>query len=269
MTSSTVRKRFEFPEFHRWIEEQTSALPLVYFRIFFAAIWLVYDLIDVSAGQTAKILWFYRQAGQIHGVFIFQILLIICEGALILGWRPGFFALCAFLARGAIVWVAPLNDFYYFCVIALILSQCQWGKKEVPAWSRDLLVIQTAWIYFATAFFKLNPAFLSGGDLYARGNYEATVLPLPFPAFYKNWISHLNFDLGLSWMAVVLEMSMALTLVFWLLAKKRRPQYRNKIRWIAICLSVAIHGYAAVFLNVFFFGASMITQVALLTWEPI
>jgi len=260
-------------KFHRWLKSTSLRGTVDSFRIVFAAIWLIYDLLDISLGETVKILWFYRGPFYSLSVISSQVILIFCELGLLLGWRPrslAFLAFLAFLARSYESCFVPLNDFFYFTVIALILSQCEGrrGKrsvggtsKNVAAWPRDLLVAQTAWIYFASAFLKLNPFFLSGGDLYVRQNYEVAVLPLYYPEFYRSWISTLTGNGILAGLAVTMEMSLALILLSWLLW----PHRRHRLHVLASCLALGIHGYAAYNLNVFFFGASMIAQVFFLT----
>jgi hypothetical protein len=137
------------------------------------------------------------------------------------------------------------------------------NQDPAPSWPRDVLVLQTAWIYLCSAIFKMNPSFLSGGDLFARQNYLAEVLPLPFPGLYRNWIQDLSHDAVLAWTGIVLEMILAAVLFFWWYCPKRR----RPLRKIAIGLALAIHGYAALALNVFFFSASIVAQIIFMTLE--
>ncbi len=222
--------------------------------------------------QIQKNLWFLRVPISHQLVSGLQIILILCEIGLLLGWRPRMMAFVAFLARGYFSYLFPFNDYLYFTVVALLLSvsECEEARKgeslpnQVLAWPRDVLVLQTAWIYFAAALFKLGPNFISGGDLYVRQNYAAEVLPLPFPEFYRSFISTLSGNAILAWSGIFVEASIAMVLVAWWWF----PEYRRKLRFAAIAIAIGIHGYAALFLNVFFFGASMLAQVVLLTYEP-
>jgi len=255
-------------EFRKWTEKTTSNKFLIYFRIAFASIWLVYDLIDASTSETLKFIWFYRLPGTSNIILGLQILLIIFEFALLLGWRPRAAAFGAFLARSCLCHFVTLNDFFYFSVMALLLSICDTSgsprkPREVLAWPRDLLILQTGWIYFASAILKMNPAFLSGSDLFVRHNYEISILPFYYPEFYRSFVSTLWGNSILSWGAVVFELSLGLTLFCWFLF----PKQRMKLHYFALALAIAIHVYAAYGLNVFFFGASMVAQVVLLSKE--
>ena len=244
-----------------WITLETPLRPLVLFRNTFAAIWLLYDLIDLVTGQTQN--WsLVTQGFPVTGLRISLCVLIACEAGLLLGWRPRTMAFCAFLARGFEAWIFGLNDFYYFSVAALILTQFDYEKPR--AWPRDVLILQTAWIYFASALLKASQPFLSGGYYFVRQNYVAAVLPLPFPDFYRSFISTLQGNSVLAYATVVSEMSLALTLIAWW----AWPDRRVRLRIVAIALAVGIHGFAACTADVFFFGASLVAQIALLTYEP-
>lgn len=248
--------------FHEWIRARTARRPLVLFRIIFAAVWLTYDLIDVSMGETFKQIWFLRAPVEPRWIIDAQVVLIVCEVGLLLGWRARWFAFAAFLARSVESWFYPLNDFLYYSVTALILSLCDCEKAplnapEALAWPRDLLVLQTAWIYSASAIFKLNPDFLSGGDLFVRQNYTASILPIPYPGWYLELISHLEVSRALAWLGVGGELMLGVLLFLWWWWPERRRFSRVPV-WV---LAASIHGCALFTLNVFFFSVSMLAQV--------
>ncbi len=254
--------------FKRWSIKTTSNKSLIYFRIVFASIWLIYDLIDVSTSETLKISWFYHLPVPANFTIGLQIFLITLEIGLLLGWYPRTLAFGVFLARASFAYFFTLNDFFYFSAAALLLSVSDSGglpkkTKQVLAWPRDLFILQTGWIYFASSLLKLNPAFLSGSDLFVRHNYEISVLPIYYPEFYRSFVSTLWGNSILSGFAVVMEMSLALTLFSWFLF----PTQRKKLHCLALILVIGIHGYAAYAFNVFFFGASMIAQVGFFSKE--
>jgi hypothetical protein len=254
--------------FASWVTKTTSNKSLIYFRMAFAGIWLIYDLIDIWTSATLKIIWFYHLPVPANLVFGLQILLITFEIGLLLGWYPRTLAFGAFLARAYFASFFTLNDFFYFSIAALLLSVSDSSgsvkePKQVLAWPRDLFILQTGWIYFASAFLKLNPAFLSGSDLLVRNRYAISVLPIYYPEFYRSLVSSLSGNSFLSWCAVIMEMSLALSLFSWLLF----PAQRKKLHYLALALAIGIHVYAAYGLNVFFFGASMIAQVGFLSKE--
>jgi hypothetical protein len=258
------------PEFRRWVEKTTSASPLVRFRIAFAAIWLVYDILDVALGGTRGSFWSVGDPSSLRILLGSQLSLIAIEAALLIGWRPRLMAFLAFAARAFEARLFMLNDFLYYCVAALLLANARTAgslrkgpaEAQVPAWPRDVFVLQTAWVYFATALLKLNTPWLSGGDLYVRQNYLAAAHHWLYPGFYARWISGLGFNSTLAWMACFFELTLSVVLLLWWLKPKHRPLTGR----LATALVVGIHGFAALALNVYFFGASMISQVALLTW---
>ena len=251
------------------VREQSliPAYPLVVFRIAFASIWLTYDVLDLWLHGTEGYFlknWTPALHFELLGV---QLVLILFEIVFLSGYRPQLMALVLFLARGFEAWLFHLNDFFYFCVVALIFTQIAPDsdhQDKAPAWPRDVLVWQTAWIYFASAVLKLNPAFLSGGDLYVRQNYLARALDWPYPAFYTRWISTLHGNAVLAWLGVAAEFALAAALAGWWFCPGKRTIFRR----LAIILGLAVHGMGALALNVFFFGASMVSQVVLTTWEP-
>src|SRR6185295_17654040 len=109
-----------------------------------------------------------------------------------------------------------LNDFYYFIVVALLLSQLPTGwrrRRPIPRWVRDALRWQTAWIYLATGALKLNTAWLSGGHLRVRHAYLAEVVGWPYPRALVPWLSHLGVNAGLAWTAAIAEIALGALIV--------------------------------------------------------
>lgn len=248
--------------FQRWVEARTEAGPVARFRIAFAAVWLAYDGLDLAVKGTAACSRWYEAPDHAPPQLVFlQVGLIACEVALLLGFRVGLAALVAVFLR-FLEWrtYLELNDFQYFMVTAVILATARgtggllrpaWEGKRVPAWPREVLLYQAAWMYAATALLKCNPSWLGGGQLFVRHQYLAT-RGWPLPAFYLRWVSSLGFNAALAWIAVGCELALAFLLVF------------HRRRSLVVPLAAAIHGFAALSANVWFFGASCFAQVALL-----
>jgi hypothetical protein len=251
-----------------WLNSTCRRTPLIRFRIAFALIWLSYDILDLFFGGTRGFFWAARGSTISNDLAVIQVILIFCQLGMIFGPNVRAFTLAAFAARGFECLIFHLNDFFYYSVTALILSQCDCDKPKTPgasdltarAWPRDIFILQTAWIYFATALLKLGPTFLSGGDLFVRQTYmEAS--GWPYPEFYRNWIATLSHDSILAWLGVLGEMSLSIVLFAWLYFKTQR----RWLRWAAISIVVGIHSFGALCLNVFFFSLSMVAQVIYLT----
>ena len=226
-------------------EDKNSALPLV--RFWFAALWITYDLIDLFSHGTADILWTTDASdGPLRAL---QAALIVGQLCILLGISSSLACVACFLLRLAEARLFfGLNDFYYYCVIILPLAFA--GEKR--AWTRKFLLAQLAWIYFATATLKLNSDWLSGGHLFVRQNYLAAIQGWPYPAWYRSWFLTLQ---GCSWLArigVAAEFFLAALLV-----TRRWPRSTT-------ALAISVHLFAALALNVWFFGASMALGVALL-----
>jgi hypothetical protein len=251
--------------FRRWALAKTDAGPIARFRIAFAAVWLAYDALDlVTRGTAACSRWYEAPDHAPRQIVLVQVGLIACEIALLLGFRVGLAAMVAVFLR-YLEWdtFLRLNDFQYFMVTALILAWTRdtggilkpaWEGVRVPAWPREVLILQAAWMYTATALLKCSPAWLDGGQLFVRHQYLAA-RGWPFPGFYLRWVSSLGFNAGLARMAVAGELALAFLLVF------------HRRRALVVPLSVAIHGFAALSSNVWFFGASCVAQVALLVGD--
>lgn len=241
--------------FARWTRAEIPGDGVRRFRIAFASIWLLYDVLDLCLKGTAINQWIGGARLPVAGLTALQLGLIAAEAGLLWGRRarPCAFAACVLRAAEAYFYFR-LNDFYYFSVVALILSQCRLdrdGARE-PAWTRDVLLLQAAWMYFATGLLKTSAAFLSGGHLYVRHQYLLTALNWPYPAFYRNFVSTLAGNALLARLGLLGEFSLAALIA---LRAPKRP---------TVALAIALHLFAAVALNVFFFGASMVAQLAFL-----
>ncbi len=262
---AAIKSRFKL-SFRQWTEREASIKPLHYFRILFGVIWLIYDLFDLSYGLSAKLSWIFTMPLHQPMVTALLVVLVICELGVVCGlWvTPCLWA--AVVARALEAYYFPVNDYLYFCVTAVILTQINFNRdwsKPVRVWPRDVLLFQTAWIYAASAFLKMNPHYWSGGDLFVRLNYTAAVLPLPYFDFYRHWISEPFFSASLARFSIVMEFLIPLLLVVWFLEKKR-----SRILALFIFLAVfGIHGFAMYGLNVYFFGLSLIAQVSCLLFH--
>ncbi len=258
--------------FQQWSTATGSRVPLFYFSRAFAAIWLVYDLTDMAYRGTATLCRVGGFGDLIGYLTANQILLIVVEAAWLIGIRPRLMALLAAALRACETYFYSLNDFRFFCVMCLILavSDSDGGKWKSArqgvalTWPRDLLVLQTGWTYFATGFLKLNPPFLSGGELYVRQNYLIAAFDWPFPAFYRSLIATLPLNSLLSWFGAAGEMALGFLFAAWVFC----PRRRRILRMVSLPLVVGIHGFAAVALNVYFFGVCLVAQVFLMTYEP-
>jgi hypothetical protein len=253
--TSTAPERFA-----RWTRAEISAGGVRRFRVAFAAIWLSYDVLDLCLRGTAMSQWMGGAELPVVGLVLLQLGLIGTELGLLLGRRARLCAFAAFALRAAEAYFYfRLNDFYYFAVVALILSQCRLeevglGRPVGPelAWPRDLLLAQAAWMYFATALMKTSALWLSGGHLYVRHQYLSVAYGWPYPAFYREFVSTLAGNAFLARLGVIGEFALAALIIF---RAPKRP---------TVALSIAIHLFAALALNVYFFGASMVAQVAFL-----
>ena len=251
--------------FRAWASRLEPASTLVRFRMAFGAIWLVYDVIDLLGSGTARITdWLGTTAPS--GLVFLQLGLIACELLMVLGEPVAFAApatLVAALLRG-LEWrtYLRLNDFAYYAVTALILghSGARGGLFRPPAegstarrWPRDVLVLQAAWIYFATGLLKLNPSWLSGRHLFVRLEYLHSVLAWPYPGLMNRCAEALPCDAVLAWTGVMGELSLACLLAF------------HRRRRFALPLAIMIHGFGGLGTNVWFFGPSLVAQIACLT----
>ncbi len=245
----------------RWFDHDSDDLGLLWFRSAFGLVWLAYDLCDLLCSGTAICsYWPSGVFGAPYSLQLLQLGLLACEVAMICGSYALIAPLLAAALRTLEVWwFLQLNDFYYFIVVALLLSQVfsgsAWKRPSVarlPGWVRDALRWQTAWIYLATGTLKLNTAWLSGGHLHVRHAYLAEVARWPYPRALVPWLTRLPVDAGLAWAAAASELALGA------LVAAGRPAAA------ILVLATGIHAYGALGTNVWFFGASMVAQVALL-----
>lgn len=220
---------------------------------FFGALWLAYDLLDVVVHGTESITGAYAWPVLAHALLGVQLALVAAELAVVLLPRPWLALGLLAVVRGIEVLVFfRLNDFVYCGVTAVVLTQLRPRDRggDSPAWPRQVLRGQTAWIYFATAVLKLNQGFLSGGNLWVRHQYLATAQHWPYPGFYRRWVDTLSGNAALAWAGVAAELTLALLLAV------------GAPRRLTLPLAVGIHAFGALAMNVWFFGASMVAQVA-------
>jgi hypothetical protein len=250
-----------------WAQRETAAAPLVRFRVAFASIWLLYDVLDVTLSGTARLHNWAAPSAPL-GLVAIQLGLIVGEALMVLG-APGAFVAPATLMAAAlrgVEWYAyfPLNDFAYCALTALILAHVSApggalrmpaSAAQTPRWPRDVLVLQAAWIYFATGALKLNPEWLSGRHLFVRLQYLHEALGWHYPVTVLRCADSLPCDATLAILGVVAELTLAALLVL-------RPRRR-----IVAPLAVAIHAFGALATNVWFFGPSLVAQVAFLTGD--
>ena len=107
-------------------------------------------------------------------------------------------------------------------------------------------------MYAFTALLKLSPAWLSGGQLFARTGYLTMVYDWPYPRLAIACTTSHACATMLAWLAVLAEFALA-----GLVAVGRTPL-------LALLLACAVHGFALITVNVWFFSLSLIAHVALL-----
>lgn len=256
--------------FRHWIERSLPATHLHRFRVAFALTWLCYDINDWYLRGTwwtmrpvAALVGGVPPTGSILGLHLslpsVQLLLSFSEAGLLLGWLPCGFALLACLARSyQILAFGPLNDFVYHALTSALLAIALFDAapllrpRLVQKWTLDVMRMQLAFTYLATAFLKLNPSWLSGDHLFVRMEYQAHA-PLPFMSgtltacVERGWCAA-----GLAWSGVAAEF-----LLGSLIAIGKTPK-------LALACAIVLHGFAALTVSVWFFGASMVFHVAFL-----
>jgi hypothetical protein len=239
-------------KFRAWCAREEEGHAVERFRRGFALLWLTYDVLDLWVRGTGLGTVLFGN-GNLDALRAIQVALIVAQALLALGVRPGALALvCCALRAAEAQFFFSLNDFYYYSTVMFILSAAARGPSgRALAWPRDVLLWQAAWIYGATAVLKLNPEWLSGGHLFVRTQYLAGAFEWPYPAFARTWTASLPFDAVLAYLGLALELSLAALLAF------RAP------RRFLLPLAIALHGFAALTVNVWFFGAAMVMQVAL------
>jgi hypothetical protein len=241
--------------FVAWTQRETSPERIVRFRIAFAIVWLAYDVADLAFGGTALSLLgpMAIEGVRPRGYVALEVALIVSEVGLLSGIGARFFAAAACALRAVFAWrFSAENDFLYFIVASFLLSAARsdgppFGKRRdrVRSWPEEALLHQLAWIYVATAVLKLNPAWLSGDTLSVRIRYLASAgsllaKPLESITAYTPVLSALAIA------AVIAELTLA-ALVF-----------TRRHRTVTLALSIAIHAFAAIATDVWFFGAAMI-----------
>jgi hypothetical protein len=220
----------------------------------FAAIWVVYDTVDLAAGTTERAaLWLPHPRNT--DLMALQLLLVVSGTALALGawvWIAGMTAAAA-RAYEALAYF-PLNDFYFVSVVALLLAHSEggpFGPRRPPRWVRDALLVELAWVYAWTAILKLSPDWLDGGHLFVRTQYLASGAAWPYPAAVLLAFAQLRVDAAMACLGVAAELTLAFVVL-------RRAPY-----WLAVGLALAIHGFGTLVTNVWFFSATMIAAIAL------
>ena len=219
----------------------------------FCGIWLAYDVLDVLLHGTESISGAFLAPGRARALLVVRACLVASEaaGLVLRRSRLPLAAIAALRALEAIVFL-HLNDFYCCAITALILAQLAAAPDgdRLVAWPKHVLRWQTAWIYFATALLKLNAGWLSGGHLFVRHQYLAVVQRWPYPDAYRHLVDTLAGNAWLARAGVTLELALAVLVA---LGARRR---------FTVPLAAGIHLFGALAMNVWFFGASMVAQVA-------
>jgi hypothetical protein len=249
-TASTVPERFKC-----WIDAEDDEAGVASYRRAFAAIWLLYDVIDLVWGMTERSrIWFPHPRSP--GLLALQSVLIASGVMLLAGRRVWEFGMIAAAARAIeALTFFPLNDFFFASVVYLLLAHAEGGpfaRGKRPKWVRQALVVQLAFIYVATGVLKLNPDWLGGGHLFVRTQYLARSHGWPYPLFVEKALASLSVDAWLAKLGVAAELTLGTVLL------AGRPY------WLAAMLVIGIHTFGAATTNVWFFSASMVAGVLLL-----
>jgi hypothetical protein len=255
-TATLALERFE-----RWLDAEDDGPAVAHFRRVFAAIWLVYDVIDLGWGMTERArIWFPHD--RLPGLAALQAILVLSGAVLATGryvWASGMVAAVARAAEAFVFF--PLNDFFFASVVYLLLAHSDGGPfpgdgagkaRRRPKWVRDALIVQFGWIYVATGVLKLNPDWLDGGQLFVRTQYLATSHGWPYPAPLEHSLTSLSFDAALSKVGATSEIVLGVAML-------ARGPY-----WGAVGLALGIHAFGALITNVWFFSVSMVAGVVLL-----
>lgn len=247
--ASTARDRFR-----AWLDAQDDGA-VARFRAVFAAIWVVYDAVNLVGGMTERSrVWFPHDREP--GLVAVQVVLILSGALLGAGrwvWVSGMVAAIARTYEAFEFFT--LNDFFFASVMYLLLAHSQGGPFErgrAPRWVRDALLAQLGSIYLATGLLKLNPDWLDGGQLFVRSQYLWTGHGWPYPAFLERALASIEVDAWLSKVGVAGELTLGVLLL-------ARGPY-----WFAVALVLGVHGVGAIVTNVWFFSASMVAGVVLL-----
>jgi hypothetical protein len=238
-----------------WVDAEDDGRSLAAFRSTFAAIWILYDVLDLALGATERSLaWFPHPRDP--GLVVVQIVLIATGAMLLWGRGVWAFGMTAAAARALEAWIYfPLNDFFLGSVLLVLLAHSTGGPfrdSRRPRWVTDALLAQLGFIYLATGILKANPDWLGGGHLFVRTQYLFASQRWPYPAWLESLLAVRGFDALLAKVAIVLEV--ALGCVLW----ARRPY------WLGVALVLAIHLFGAAMTNVWFLSATMVAGVVLL-----
>jgi hypothetical protein len=252
-TATSALERLE-----RWLDARDEGDAVATFRRVFAAIWVLYDVIDLGWGMTERSrVWFPHDRDP--KLAALQVVLIASGVVLALGRYVWISGMTAAVARATEAFVYfSLNDFFFSSVVYLLLAHSEGGPfprgdgPARPRWVRDALIFQLGWIYVATGVLKLNPDWLDGGQLFVRTQYLAISHGWPYPAALSRAFTSLAFDAKLSKIGAASEILLGVTMLV-------RGPY-----WLAVALAFGIHAFGALITNVWFFPASMMAGVLLL-----
>jgi hypothetical protein len=240
-----------------------------WFLAVFFAILCVYDFLDIFWGGTASSYWLVSDADRtLSQLLALQLALLALQAGIVAAAIAGLRSCrvrawigtalgAVFVLRAIEAWFFfGLNDFYFFSVTTFIgahffLSSVPPGR--LPSWPRRVLLYQTAWIYLATGILKLNPHWLGGDHLWIRQKYVVEVLGWSRPDWLNAWVTRLEVNQALAIAGAAGEICLGLLLAF------------EAPRWMTVALAASMHGFAAVALNVWFFGATMVAQVCFVT----
>jgi hypothetical protein len=253
------RPSLALDHFGRWIDAEDVDGGVSTYRRVFAGIWLLYDVIDITWGTTERALdWFphHRSAGLVA----LQAALVV--SGLMLLWGRGIWAFgmiaAATRATEALVYFR-LNDFFFASVVYLLLAHSTggpFGKNRRPKWVGDVLLVEFAFTYVATALLKANPDWLGGTHLFVRTQYLFVSRSWPYPGWLEPLLATLAVDAFLAKLALIFELALAGVLL------ARRPY------WLGAILVVVVHAFGAFMTNVWFLSATMISGVVLLLPRP-
>jgi|CZKU01.1.fsa_nt_gi hypothetical protein len=239
----------------QWLDAQDTGNALVTFRRVLAAIWVVYDVVDLAWGMTERSrIWFPHDRSV--ELLVLQAVLVVSGVMLVVGRFVWIFGMIAALARGVEAFeFFALNDFFFASVFYLILAHSDGGpfqRGTRPTWVRHVLLAELGWIYVATGLLKLNPDWLDGGQLFVRSQYLWNGQNWPYPAIVERALSSVAVDARLSQAGAASEIALGVVLF------ARRPY------WLAAALVLGIHAFGAFVTNVWFFSASMVAGVLIL-----
>lgn len=248
--------------FRSWTTSTIDASRFLLLRKIFTAIWILYDVSDLLLHGATTVGWRLHGSPLIQYYTILQIVLVIFETAIFFSFHPRLFAFACLLCRGCIASYWPLNDFLFYCIIMLIFSLCKTEHQRVSKWPIDVLNAQIAWVYFSTAVLKINPAWMTGGGLYVRIQEAKMFLGRAYPQFIESIFSDLTYLSILARIAIIGELAVSLLLLYCLTT----PNANRYARYLLCFLVCCIHIFAAITVNVLFFGAVMISMVVILNF---